>query len=160
MAAIRARTDGAAGALVEMDRSERDALAALLDHLEPMAARSPRVTPPAYPDEEQLEAEYRHLTGPDLEAARTLAIATMRRTIQEDGPATALAPAEVEAWLRGLNALRIALADEIGIESDGWEEAVPPEEHARPPYAALHALGWIQEELLAVVPVVAGPATG
>ncbi|HVA22564.1 MAG TPA: DUF2017 family protein [Candidatus Micrarchaeia archaeon] len=153
MAVIRARGDGHEGAELELGPSEREALANLVDQLEPLAASSPRVSPAAYPDAEQLEAEYRRLTGPDLEAARSAALATVRRALQETGPVSCLGRSEVEAWLRACNALRVALAGEIGIHDDGWEDRLVPSDHARPPYAALHALGWIQQELLAVSPV-------
>ncbi|HUY96659.1 MAG TPA: DUF2017 family protein [Verrucomicrobiae bacterium] len=156
MAAIRHRSDGEAGAELELDRDERAALGSLLDRLEPLVARSPRVAPPAYPDLAELEQEYRRLAGPDLELARAGALATVRRLLQEPGPVSRLAPGEVEVWLRALNLLRIALAGEIGIAADGWEAALSPEDHTRPPYAALHALGWIQQELLLLDPVPEG----
>ncbi len=147
MAAIR-RVPG--GAEVELEGLERQALLGLLAQLDPMVPLSRRAVPPAY-DDPVLEAEYRRLTGPDLQEAHARDVAEMRRVLAEPGPVSRLTAAEVDAWLRALAVLRVVLAEHIGITGDGWEEDLDPPAHGRPPYAALHALGWVQDELLATL---------
>jgi len=147
VAAIR-RVPG--GAEVELEALERRALIGLLVQLDPMIPESTRAGPPAY-DDPVLEAEYRRLTGPDLQEAHARDVAAMRRALEEPGPVSRLAASEVDAWLRALAVLRVVLAERIGITADGWEEGLAPDAHRHPPYAALHALGWVQDELLATL---------
>ncbi len=156
MGAIRARSDGRPGAELELDAAEREALLGLCAELEPLLERSVRAAPPAYPDAADLEEEYRRLTGPDLLAARAAAMAAVRRTLSQAGPVSSLEPDEVESWLRACNVLRVALGEALGIREDGWEDRLDPRAHLGPPYAALHALGWIQQELIRLA-AVSGP---
>ena len=62
-----------------------------------------------------------------------------------------LTEAQVYAWLRAFNQLRLAAASLLGITDDGWEAEASAELRARPEFGMLMALGWLQEELVAAL---------
>jgi hypothetical protein len=62
-----------------------------------------------------------------------------------------LTEAQVYAWLRGFNQLRLAAGSLLGIADDGWETSASPELQATPEFGMLIALGWLQEELVAAL---------
>lgn len=97
----------------------RETLIGLLDELalvvaEPDDPRLRRLTPPAYPDDPEREAAYQILAGEELRTSRLASVATAREAIQ----AERLTDEEVWAWLRSLNALRLIVGVELGIEDD------------------------------------------
>ena len=129
-----------------MGRRERQALVKILERLEPMLEDSRWANSRAYEDDAQDE-EFQRLVGSDLEAARAADLASVRAALGADLPIR-LDPEQTWSWLRALNFLRLALAERLGIEADGWEEQYSPREHRRPPLATLHLLSWVQEELV------------
>ncbi len=62
-----------------------------------------------------------------------------------------LTEAQVYAWLRGFNRLRLAAGNVLGITEDGWESSATEAVRAAPEYGMLIALGWLQEEMLAAL---------
>jgi hypothetical protein len=136
---------------VRVDRREREALTKILERLEPMVAESRWASPRAY-DDDGLEEEFRRLVGEDLEQARSADLAAVRSTLAGDVPVL-LDLEQTWSWLRALNVLRLALAERLGIEQDGWEEGYTTKEHRRPPLATLHLLSWLQEELVEALEV-------
>ena len=136
------------GELIEVlvDRREREALTKILERLEPMVADSRWASPRAYQDD-TLEEEFRRLVGSDLELSRSADLEAVKSTLSGDVPV--LLDSELTwSWLRALNVLRLALAERLGIEEDGWEDRYTTKEHRRPPLATLHLLSWLQEELV------------
>ncbi len=129
-----------------MGRRERQALVKILERLEPMLEDSRWAHARAY-DDEVLEDEFQRLGGSDLEDARAADLALVRAALGGDVPIR-LDPEQTWSWLRALNVLRLALAERLGIEEDGWEEQYSAREHQRPPLATLHLLSWVQEELI------------
>jgi hypothetical protein len=136
---------------VRVDRREREALTKILERLEPMVADSRWAIPRAY-DDDGLEEEFRRLVGADLVQSRSADLAAVRSTLAGDVPVL-LDPEQTWSWLRALNVLRLALAERLGIEQDGWEEGYTTKEHRRPPLATLHLLSWLQEELVEALEV-------
>lgn len=97
----------------------RETVVGLLDELalviaEPDDPRLRRLTPPAYPDDPEREAAYQILAGDELRTSRLASVATAREAVQADR----LTDEEVWAWLRSLNALRLIVGVELGIEDD------------------------------------------
>jgi MoxR-like ATPase len=105
-----------------------------------------RLFPPAHEDEE-LEREYRELTGGQLAAGRERAIETLRDTADQ----AVLTPDEADAWLRALNDARLVLGTRLDISEDfDWDafDASDP----RAPELALYAyLSWFQEQLVEAI---------
>ncbi|MFE7021052.1 DUF2017 family protein, partial [Microbacterium sp. NPDC057650] len=103
--------------LLLVDAPERDADAALL-----------RLTPSAYPDDEQADADYAALTRADLLDRRSTEAALVRADLAAfEGddlhgrdamrPRDAIIPGDhLDPWLRTLTALRLVLASRIGVE--------------------------------------------
>lgn len=136
------------GELVQLrvSRGERRALLQIVERLEPLVERSRWARPRAY-QEQEYEVEFQRLVGTDLADSRAADLAQVRGVLKSD-QRILLSSNEAMAWLRALNLLRLALAERLGITSDGWEDEFSPQEHRRPPLATLHLLSWVQEELL------------
>ena len=84
----------------------------------------------------------------------------MRRVREEltsivDAPdeAGVLANVDPETWLLALNDLRLALAVRLDISADSFEtfELLPDENPQKSIYAVYFWLGWLQENLLALL---------
>jgi hypothetical protein len=132
--------------LFQLEPKERQVLLEIVDRIEPMLGSSRWVSPRAYGDE-GLEREFRRLAGDDLERSRDADLATLREGLAGPLPVR-LGDSDVWGWVRALNFLRLALAEQLGISEDGWEERYSPRQHRRPPLATLHLLSWLQEELI------------
>jgi Domain of unknown function (DUF2017) len=104
-----------------------------------------RLRPPAHEDE-ALEREYRTLAGPQLDAGRRSALATLAGTAGQD----VLSVEEADAWLRALNDARLVLGTQLDIAEDfDWDHV---EGHPQAPELAVYAyLSWIQEQLIEAV---------
>jgi hypothetical protein len=89
-----------------------------------------RLTPDAYPDDEDASREFRRLTGADMLDRRADDAQTVLHTLgMESGeldptgdPETtitvALGEGEARAWMRTLSAVRLVLATRLGIQDD------------------------------------------
>jgi len=97
-----------------------------------------RLYPPAYssPEHEEQAAEYRRLMTEDLLAHHGEALDVLERTAD----AGELSGAELDAWMRSLNSLRLVLGTRLGVtEDDDIAQQVSPE------YALYYFLGYLQE---------------
>ena len=65
--------------------------------------------------------------------ARAADLAQVREALESDDRILLSADSAI-AWLRALNLLRLALAERVGISTDGWEEQYTMQEHRRPPW--------------------------
>lgn len=128
----------------ELLRQVATELSSLLDDV-PGDPSLSRLRPPAHEDE-ALEREYQALTGPQLDAGRKGALATMASTAGQD----VLSGEEADAWLRALNDVRLVLGTRLDIAEDfDWDRI---EGDPRAPELAVYAyLAWIQEQLLDAV---------
>lgn len=104
-----------------------------------------RLRPPAHEDE-ALEREYRNLAGPQLDAGRKSALATLAGTAEQE----VLSVEEADAWLRALNDARLVLGTQLDIAEDfDWDRV---EAHPQAPELAIYAyLSWVQEQLVEAV---------
>lgn len=99
-----------------------------------------RLVPDPYPEDEESSREFRDATRDDLLDRRALdadivrtALAGMRGDLDEMSQSEAFAehdldipPTDVDAWLRTLTALRLVIAERLGIESDGDHDPEDP----------------------------------
>jgi Domain of unknown function (DUF2017) len=104
-----------------------------------------RLRPPAHEDE-ALEREFWSLAGPQLDAGRKSALATLAGTAEQE----ALSLEEADAWLRALNDARLVLGTQLDIAEDfDWDQV---EGHPQAPELAVYAyLSWVQEQLVEAV---------
>ena len=107
-----------------------------------------RLFPRAYEDEEQEDA-FRDLIGDDLSTAKLETLRTVRETVGEEGPVdVGLVPDAVEAWLRLLTDLRLAIGVRLNVTEETMETAVDPDDPNAPAISVLHWLGWVQGSIL------------
>ena len=135
---------------VKLDAREREALLSIVEGLAAQAGPSLAAGQRAY-DEAELQAEYDRWVRPDVERSREADLAVVRDSLGAGENTLPLTEAQALAWLRAFNHLRVTAGGILGIESDGWEEAVDAATKGRPEYGVLLALGYLQEELIAAL---------
>jgi hypothetical protein len=145
-----------------------DPLVALLDFSGPVdAPEDPvlaRLLPDAYRDDEEHSGEFRRFTERGLRDGKVNQALTMIESLErgglsvdgEDWEGVAadvevdLDADEVQAWLRGLTDLRLALAERLGVTQD--DDAVWEAMSYDDPRAAMHDiydwLGYLQDSLV------------
>ena len=125
-----------------------------------------RLLPDAYREDDEAAADFRRFTEAGLRADKVANARTVLDTLREGGYDSStqdaldevaadiveieLGPQQVQAWLRSLTDMRLALATRLGIEHDDeedWEDL--PEDDPR---AVMHEvygwLGYVQESLV------------
>ena len=114
---------------LDVDEVERELVVRLLGELrellsaagdDPDAATSPvlrRLFPPAYPDDEEKEAEYQRLMRDELITSRLAQLDAVSARLSADGSAP-MDEAEVTALMRSLNAVRIVLGTMLDVGED------------------------------------------
>jgi Domain of unknown function (DUF2017) len=101
-----------------------------------------RLFPTAYPDDQQLEADYQRLVHDDLLTQQLRALDLVEETVV----LPRLDEEQLATWLKVLNALRLAL----GTRLDVSEELGPidPDDPEAPALAAYEYLGWLLENVV------------
>ena len=122
-------------------RSLYDDLADLLVDPDDPAVR--RLFPPAHADPES-EEQYRLLVRDQLVSGRAEALDIVRATLSEK----TLSAEEADAWLRGLNDLRLVLGTRLDVtEETDFERELDTSERGRE--LAIYAyLTWLQEQFI------------
>jgi hypothetical protein len=122
-------------------RSLYDDLADLLADPDDPAVR--RLFPPAHADPES-EQQYRELVRDQLVAGRAKALDVVRATLSEK----ILTAEEADAWLRGLNDLRLVLGTRLDVAEDtDFEVELGPGGRGRE-LAVYTYLTWLQEQFV------------
>ena len=122
-------------------RSLYDDLADLLVDPDDPAVR--RLFPPAHADPES-EEQYRELVRDQLVAGRAQALDIVRATLSEK----ILTVEEADAWLRGLNDLRLVLGTRLDVtEETDFELELDSSERGRE-LAVYAYLTWLQEQFV------------
>lgn len=99
-----------------------------------------RLTPSAYPDDDEAARAFRSATADDLIDRRRTDAVTVRTTIASSLPGAEAASEEdafaqtevmatssdLDAWMRTLTALRLVIADRLGIEYDDEHDPDDP----------------------------------
>jgi hypothetical protein len=109
------------GFRVNLGRVEQRVVMESLDDLRVMLANhdpaTRRLFPTAYPDHAQLDAEYHEMVGDDLLRSQLDALDTVERTIGGE----TVDRDELEAWMRALNSVRLALGTKLDVSEDSLE---------------------------------------
>src|SRR5262245_10105690 len=135
---------------LRLSPAERELLSTLpadLDRLldEPENPDVRRLFPRAYEDAEA-EDEYTRLVGAELLDDRRRALATIRETAGRDR----LTGEEAEAWLTGLNTLRLVLGTRLDVREDEPPSLDATDPSARESAISLY-LSFLQEQLVEAV---------
>jgi hypothetical protein len=143
-ARIRRRKDGAID--FRIAEHERELIRGLLPQMqELLAIDDPSLTrlfPPGYANDTEREEEYRRLTRDDLLASRFSDFDVVEHTLE----AERLDPAEAEAWMRSLNAVRLVLGTRLDVTED-MDRPLPDEPGAQA-YAVYEYLSMVVSELV------------
>ncbi len=132
--------------VVRLGPDERDLLRRLTAQLEELLAAEPedpslrRLRPSAYEDEE-VEREYRALTGSELESLRQENL----RALQETADRDRLDAADLDRWLAALNDLRLVLGTRLGVTEDQFADGFDPSAPQAYELAVYAFLTWLQE---------------
>ena len=135
---------------VRLDERERTALLDIMARLQTHISRALATTPRAYEDEAK-QAEYDRWVRPEIERGYEADLDVIRDALGAGEELLVLTEAQVYAWLRGFNQLRLAAGSLLGITEDGWETTASADLRERPEFGMLMALGFLQEELLAAL---------
>jgi hypothetical protein len=136
--------------VVDIDENIRQALRTLLDELRELliAGDNPglrRLYPTAYPQHEDLEEGYRSLVHDSLLAQRLDSIEAMENSLE----ATTLTDAQLEAWMHGVNSVRLVLGTVLDVgEGDELPDADAPDAQQRVLY---YILGYLLEQIVDVL---------
>jgi hypothetical protein len=137
---------------IGVDRNERRVVAIALriveqtdlsDAEEPAAAR---LGYSAHPDDPDADLRFHRLTDEMLAEARRRDRGICAATLRQNR----LSFEEAEAWMRVIGEARLVLGARLGIDQDGWEDGIAPEE-ASPDLLLLHLLGRVQDDLVGVL---------
>lgn len=100
-----------------------------------------RLRPSAYEDDPEADSEFRRLMDDELDDGRRAAL----RLVAETASRERLTAEELDAWLRALTDLRLALGTRLEVTEETYATPVDPRD---PDAHALHVfayLSWLQE---------------
>jgi len=114
-----------------------------------------RLLPNAYSDPEAA-LDFRRFTEPQLRGSKQRNLRLMREQLTilvDEGHGGLIENIDGELWLKALNDLRIALSIRLAIDDKSFEkyELMPDEDPQKSLFAVFFWLGWLQENLLAVI---------
>jgi hypothetical protein len=133
---------------LRLSDGERDLLRTLSDELLALLADDPddpslrRLRPSAYEDDEEAEGEYRSLMQAELEEGRREAL----RMFGETASRKRLTAVELDAWLRALTDLRLALGTRLDVSEDTYAQDIDPRDPAAYELSVFAYLSWLQEQ--------------
>jgi hypothetical protein len=129
---------------VRLPRAERDLLRALPGELRELLGTSDpalrRLSPPAYADDAERDAEYQSMVGEDLATSRLRSLEIMEATIDADR----LDEEQLLAWLGATNDLRLVLGTRLDVTEDMYEHEVSPTDPNATGFALFMYLGWLE----------------
>ncbi|MDI9952666.1 DUF2017 domain-containing protein [Rhodococcus sp. NM-2] len=107
------------------------------------------------PDDDEIRAEskadingaLRGLHEPEIIDAKLAAGSVILHTVPENGGKVLLTREQADAWLSGLNDVRLALGTNLGIDADTPDELDPADPRA-PHLDIYHWLTWMQDSLV------------
>jgi Domain of unknown function (DUF2017) len=133
---------------LRLSDGERDLLRRLSSELLGLLADDPddpslrRLRPSAYEDDEEAEGEYRSLMQTELEEGRRETL----RTFAETASRKRLTAEELDAWLRALTDLRLALGTRLEVTEDTYAQDIDPRDPAAYELSVFAYLSWLQEQ--------------
>jgi hypothetical protein len=102
-----------------------------------------RLFPTAYPDDDELEAEYQRLMREELVASKLAALDTVEGAMR-DRPAR-LDEAGLVAFMQSINSIRLVLGTMLDVNDDPSGDEVTPGLEQSPEYALYSYLSWLLE---------------
>ena len=133
---------------LRLSDAERELLQALPNELLGLLAADPedpslrRLRPAAYEDDPEAEDEYRRLMAGELQAGRRDALRLLAETAARDR----LTAEELDAWLRALTDLRLALGTRLRVTEETYERELDPHDPSTYELSVFAYLSWLQEQ--------------
>jgi Domain of unknown function (DUF2017) len=133
---------------LRLSDAERDLLRRLSAELLELLADEPddptlrRLRPSAYEDDPEAEGEYRRLMQAELEEGRREAL----RIFSETADRERLTTEELDAWLRALTDLRLALGTRLEVTEETYAQDIDPRDPAAYELSVFAYLSWLLEQ--------------
>ncbi|CAN5628012.1 hypothetical protein BH10ACT1_BH10ACT1_19680 [soil metagenome] len=133
-----------------LDPELRETIASLLGELKELVEGGPgdpslrRLTPPAYLDDPDKDAEYQLLAGDELRTARHEAIDAVLASMAEEQ----LSAEGLWAWLQSLNSLRLVVGTRLGIEDDEHDREVAVDDPDAGLWSIYDFATWLQHWII------------
>jgi hypothetical protein len=136
---------------LRLSDAERELLTSLPTELTALIEADPadpglrRLFPPAYEQDEDSEDEFRRLMHEELLAGRREALQLLADTARSDR----LTGEQLDAWLRALTDLRLALGTRLGVTEDTYDQEIDPDHPHAYELSVFAYLSWLQEVAVA-----------
>ena len=147
----RIERDQKGGYRLQLPSEERELLRSLPGQLRRvMQTDDPnlrRLFPPAYPEDDEADDEFRRLMREELLEGKLAAL----HVVEETAGADHLTGEQLEGWLGALESLRLYLGTQLDITETTYEEDLDPDDPAAPALALYGYLSWLQEEAVAAL---------
>jgi hypothetical protein len=136
---------------LRLSDGERELLTSLPTELTALIEADPadpglrRLFPPAYEDDEESEVEFRRLMHEELLAGRREALEVLAETARSDR----LSAEQLDAWLRALTDLRLALGTRLGVTEDTYDQEIDAQHPQAYELSVFAYLSWLQEQAVA-----------
>jgi Domain of unknown function (DUF2017) len=133
---------------LRLSDAERDLLRRLSAELLDLLADEPddptlrRLRPSAYENDPEAEGEYRRLMQAELEEGRREAL----RIFSETADRERLTTEELDAWLRALTDLRLALGTRLEVTEETYAQDIDPRDPAAYELSVFAYLSWLLEQ--------------
>ena len=133
---------------LRLSDGERELLERLPAELLALLAAEPddpalrRLRPSAYEDDSEAEDEYRRLMDAELQEGRRGALRLLAETAARDR----LTAEELDAWLRALTDLRLALGTRLDVTEEVYTQEIDPRDPRAYELAVFAYLSWLQEQ--------------
>jgi Domain of unknown function (DUF2017) len=133
---------------LRLSDAERELLRAVSGELLGLLREEPgdpalrRLFPPAYDDDEESQEEYRRLMHAELQEGRREALLLFAETAGRDR----LTAEELDAWLRALTDLRLALGTRLDVTEDTYAREIDPQDPDAYELSVFGYLSWLQEQ--------------
>ena len=134
--------------LLRLSDAERELLRSLPLELLRLLAEDPgdptlrRLRQSAYEDDEEADGEFQELMQRELEDGRRQALTLLVETASRDR----LTAEELDAWLRALTDLRLALGTRLEVTEDTYDRDIDPRDPAAYELSVFAYLSWLQEQ--------------
>lgn len=136
---------------VRLSREERALLRSLPAQLTELLTTGDeslrRVFPPAHPDDPDAEREYQRLVRASLLEGKLEALRVFEETAEHER----LSREQLDAWLGGLESLRLVLGTQLDVREDMSAPGLDPDDPDAPRLALYHWLSWLQDEVVLVL---------
>jgi Domain of unknown function (DUF2017) len=134
--------------LLRLSDAERELLRSLPLELLRLLAEDPgdptlrRLRQSAYEDDEEADGEFQELMQRELEDGRRQALTLLVETASRER----LTAEELDAWLRALTDLRLALGTRLEVTEDTYDRDIDPRDPAAYELSVFAYLSWLQEQ--------------